>query len=977
MHHLLRTALLGSAAAVSLTAPGLAQAQEAPADTTVEEIVVTGSHIRRDSFDAPAAIKMVTSDEIRQSGYGSLAESLVDLPLFSGNFNQQTTGGTLYQSGQARVDLRGLGGASQARTLVLVDGRRHVFSDAASPGVDLNMFPQLLVDRVDVVPGGAGAVYGSEAIAGVVNIIMKKRYEGFMGDVQTGVSQEGDGEELRVGGLWGGKFMNDRLNIVVGGEIFHSEPIMQRDREWAYPGLRRTATAPAGVVTASRSYASPYATFTLSPTAAVAIDARDPTRVSILSPACATPVVAATCQDPSLIYTSSYDQLQGKVTRGVLHGYGEYAISDDIKLFTEISYAKVKSYDFSTPAFSSPTSNTMPVFISTDNAFLLGPGTAAAQLRAIITAAGAPLGSANVRAPVAKFWGEFGGRDKKADRETVRVVVGMDGQSDAIGKTIHWGWYGQYGETTGTIVNYGQPIKARVQQAVDAVTVAGQVVCRDVTARAAGCVPWDLINGPSQAAVAWAYADSTVDEKVQQTVLNAHFDTALFTLPAGPLAIAGGVEYRKEESSFVQDALGAANLLFINQIGTRSGSYHVSEAYAEARVPLLRDVPFAEELTAEFAGRIADYSSIGTVDQYRAAGIWAPVRDVRFRASYSTAVRAPNIVELYAPQSRNNQLSVIDPCDRLAFAAATPAQQAARRVTCAAAITNWNPATFSSNIGPGRNVQTLSGGNPDLNEEKARTYEVGVVVEPRFAPGLKVSFDAFRYKIRGEIGSADANTMLTILCHNSTEAYASNPYCAQITRDPTGVSSGGVAGGVSEIRMTQVNLTQVKVEGYDIAIAYGFETADLFQGDHGRVDLRVDATNIYNWKLQSLPGQPFVNLAGQTAVGLPKWRGAFNAQWKKGPVSFRWTANYIGRMGVNTAGSPALLNPYYTKPYYRHDVRAAFDVNDKVSVRTGILNVGDETPPLLPETYTGTLSAGAGLYDNRGRFFYVGATFKY
>jgi iron complex outermembrane receptor protein len=308
---------------------------------------------------------------------------------------------------------------------------------------------------------------------------------------------------------------------------------------------------------------------------------------------------------------------------------------------------------------------------------------------------------------------------------------------------------------------------------------------------------------------------------------------------------------------------------------------------------------------------------------------------------------------------------VVDPCDRLIFAAATPAQQAARRITCAAVIPGYNPATFNSNIGPGRvSVPTLQGGNSDLEEERAKTYELGVVVEPRFAPGLKLSFDFFKYNVKGLIGTTDANSVLTLLCHNSTTAYADNPYCGQISRDATGA--------VTEVRLINQNISRVKVEGYDVAVAYGFDLPTA-----GRIDLRADATNMYRNALQSQPGQAYINMAGQTSIGAPKWRGQFTAQWARGPVKLAWTAEYIGPMGVNPALTSTALSPYYTKDYYRHDLRGSFDFNEKVNLRAGVLNLTDETPALLPETYTGTSSPGAGLYDNRGRYFYVGATVKY
>ncbi|HEY3697128.1 TonB-dependent receptor plug domain-containing protein [Phenylobacterium sp.] len=984
MNTFLRTALLGSAAA-SLVTPGLAQAQDAGSATGVSEIVVTGSRIRRDTFNAPMPSAVVTGEEIRRSGYVSLADSLVDLPLFGGNVNQQTAGGTLFQTGQARVDLRGLGGTN-VRTLVLVDGRRHVFSDASSPGVDLNMLPQLMVERVDVVPGGASAVYGSEAIAGVVNIIMRKQADGFEGDVQTGVTSRGDGQEFRIGGLYGHKYLGDRLNVLVGGEIARSEPIMQSDRDWAYPGLRRTATPPVlTIVPASRSNASPYANFQLRAGAsplAVVRDVRNPSQIVGLSPACAATTVTPACQDQSLIYASDYAALQSKVSHGVIRGHADYAVSDKVKAFVDASYAKVEGYSTSSPAFSSPAGGgTMPVFITGDNAFLNGTGATAAQLRAIWTAA-APAGGGLTltpasRAQIGKFWGEFGGRDVRSTRDTTQVTVGLEGQFDALDRTIHWNGYGQYGEMNGTTVSYGQPYKARVQQAVDAVTLpTGQIVCRDVTARAAGCVPWDLVNGPSQEAVAWANAVSTTDQTVKQTVFAASFDTNLLTLPAGPLGVAGGLEYRKEESSFVQDALGAANLLFINQIGTRAGSYDVKEAYGEMRVPLLKDLPFAEELSVEFAGRAADYSSAGRTNQYRLAAVWAPVRDIRFRASQGTAVRAPNIVELYAPQSRSFSTTAQDPCDRQS-PAATAAQKAARLANCSAAIANYNPATFNSNIGTGRSsLPILLGGNPDLNPETAHTYELGVVIEPRFVPNLKISLDFFKYNLADQISSLDVNTVLNALCYNSTVAYASNPYCALVVRDPTGATTG-VAGGISQVLLTNQNVARTKVEGLDASIAYAFETADLFKADYGRIGLRLDGTDLYRTALQNLPGQAYASLANQAALGIPRWRAQFTGDWSKGPVSLSWTTHFIGSMASTNAFPATALSPYYTGDYYSHDVRATYAFNDQINMRAGVLNVTDKEPPQLPETYTGASSAGAGLYDNRGRFFYVGATFKY
>lgn len=343
-----------------------------------------------------------------------------------------------------------------------------------------------------------------------------------------------------------------------------------------------------------------------------------------------------TCQDDALFYSASLNALQAKSQRGTIRGYADYRITDNIKAFADVTYSKVDGYGFFQPPFSNAQGGgTMPVVLRGDNAYLNGAGSTAAALRAEWLAAGKTLTQGST-AQVGKFWTEFGGRDVKTERETLRVLGGMEGDFEAVGRTFNWDWYAQYGKTTGSTTSYNVPRVARVQQATDAVLVNGAVVCRDVAARAAGCVPWDLINGPNQAAVAWTNANSVTDQEVKQTVVAGNIGTNLFELPAGHVGVNIGAEYRKEESFFAQDALGASGALFFNAIGTREGEYDTKEAYAELRVPILKDLPFAQELTFEAAGRIADYSSIGKTDQYEVRLDWA-----RCRTSASAPRKAP------------------------------------------------------------------------------------------------------------------------------------------------------------------------------------------------------------------------------------------------------------------------------------------------------------------------------------------------
>jgi outer membrane receptor protein involved in Fe transport len=998
---MLRAMLLASAAtAACFTVPTFAHAADAPKAVDVGEIVVTGSRIRRDTFDAPLPMASVSSEGLRQSGNVILGDVLMDLPSIAANSNAQNTSATLFNSGQARVDIRGLGAS---RTLVLMDGRRHVNGDASSPAVDLNMIPSLMIDRIDVLPGGQSAVYGSEAIAGVVNLIMKKTYDGFQADIQGGITQQSDGTDFVAGAMWGSKFAGDRGSVLIGAEYGRQNPIFQVDRadQGLYPGIRRNSAV--GVITqtilpASRSTTSPTATFQIRPDVGVSlanpfgtnnpisatIDVRNPTQAVLLSPPCALRTANPTCQDPSLFYSAVYNALQNKTMRGSVRGYTEYNMTDHMKVFAEASFARVDGYGYFQPAFSTTSPGTMPVLFHGDNGFMAGNTTADVQLRGFITGAGLPLTQAT-SIGVGKFYGEFGRRDVYTRRHVERYVTGMEGDFNAFDREVHWDWYAQLGRLTGTTESFGVPNIQKTVFATDAVLSNGQVVCRatlpgpSFNAAAAGCVPWDLINGASPAAIAYANAFSTTTASGTQKVIAGNVNFDLVHLPAGPLGVAMGFERRFEESSFAQDALGATGALFFNAIGTRAGKFDVTETYAEARVPILKDMFWTKELTFEAAVRAADYSTIGRTNQHRYALTWAPVEDIRFRASEATAVRAPNIVELFAPQSRNFTTAAADPCDATVFAGATAAQQAARRITCAAAIQGWNPATFQSNIGSGRpSLALLQGGNPDLGPESANTYELGAVIQPHWIPNLQFSVDYFKYNIRNEVGTVPINTLFQNLCYDDAKTpYAANQFCRNIQRDATGTNGGSVPGGVIQVVLTNQNVAKVKVEGYDYSAAYYFDINDVLKDhDWGRINLRLDATWMYRFALQGLPGQAYTQFANTINNATPEWKAVGNINWTYEKLSLTWTTHWIWSMIANNALQPNQLDPYYTGDYWMYDLRGHYRLTDKVELRGGILNITDKYPPYLPETFAGT-GGGSSNFDNRGRFYFVGATLRY
>jgi iron complex outermembrane receptor protein len=945
----------------------------------IQEVLITGSRLRRDSgFDYPVPVAVISGQTISDSGFTVLGDALTNLPQALNTTNIQNTSGTLFNAGQSRVDLRAL---SSARTLVLVDGRRHLTGDFRTSAVDLNMIPASMIDEIEAISGGASAVYGSEAIAGVVNIKLRKEFRGLELDFLGGSTSESDGEEWKISGIYGTEWADGRGSLMFGGEWGQAKPIYQRDRDWAFPGIRRnTAVNPQTVIPASRSNVMPTATFQFlvpmgSPAASSSISL-DRSAVTANSADCRLATVAPTCQDSHLFYTAFFNVLQGELERQSWRTYVDFDLTDNVKLFGDITYASGDGYAFFQPAFSNAAGGgTLPVFITGDNAFLNGPGALAASLRTQWTATGLALTNAT-RAQIGKFWGEFGGRDTQVFRESYRAITGIEGGFNLFGRDVSYDFYGQYSELDGFALAYNVPNISRVQQSVDAVNIGGEIVCRDATARANGCVAWDLINGPSPEAVAWANANARSDGLASQTVVATNFSTDLFELPAGALAVATGAEYRKEKSDQIQDQLSASGALFYNAIGRTRGEYDLSEAYVEIGVPLLKELPLIHNLRVELAGRTGDYSTVGGVDQWRVLGEWAPFRDLRFRASQAVSVRAPNITELFSPQGRNFTTAANDPCDRaqVAAIAANPAQQAIRIANCAAVIPGYSadPMTgFVSNFGTGRpSLPLLQGGNPDLGEEAADTFTVGMIVQPRWVEGLQLSTDYWKIEVDDAVNLIPINTLLTNLCYDVDQDPTSNRFCDLIVRDPTGALSGTV-GGVSEVILTQQNVQSIETSGIDVALAYDHDFGNI-----GRFQFKTEATKVIRWDLQGVPGGPVTHFAGILTGPIPEYKVNAAVGWSFRNFSFQFQSRYQSSMGVSEVEPVTSRDPFYTGNYWEHDLRGSYRFTDNFVVRGGIINLTDEHPPFVPEAGNGTGTASS-TYDNRGSWFYVGGNYTF
>ncbi|AUN32150.1 TonB-dependent receptor plug domain-containing protein [Niveispirillum cyanobacteriorum] len=984
--------LLMLGAAVGMTGTAMAQDQ-------LEEIVVTGSRIARTNLNSTVPLNVVGETEIRFAGFTNLADAVSAAPQLAPALNGQSSGGFLFVGGQSRVDLRGLG---TNRTLVLVDGKRHITGALDSSAVDLNTIPTSMVQRTEIITGGASAVYGSEAVAGVVNVLLRKDFQGVEVDSSYGITEYGDGQEMQHSAVFGAKFDEGKGYILAGVEYTKVDGVLADDRKWASPGITFNT-----LVTPNTSIQNPksrtgrggvFRTLVANPgagplaanaQAGVSIDF-ETRSVQGLNANCLAPrnnPTAATplCDDPSLDYTSIYTTLQGESERLLGRAYGSYQISDYVKMTAEIGAASVDSSNpRAQPAFTGTASFRHNV--RRDNAFLAGTSANAVELRRIFDANGltAPTASAELY----RFTEEFGQRVIEQQRDMIRTVIGFEGDFEAGDRTVKWDTYYQYGQLDGKSLNRGQFNKDRYTRQLDSVIdpATGRPICRDllstdagVRAAAAGCIPFDWLNGPSQAAIDYSKATSVTIGQASQQVAAFNVTTDLFDLPAGPLGIAVGAEYREEKSDQETDSATAQGLLFTNAIPRRKGSYDVAEYYAEALVPLLSDMFLAKELTLDGAYRWADYSTVGGVSQWKVGLDYTPIDDIRFRGTYSESVRAPNIIELYAPTGENFTGTQQDPCDRSRVATLTGEARNIRVANCTRDIPGYNAATFDSNIGTGRSsLRLLQGGNVNLNEETAETFTIGTVIQPTFLDGFSATVDYYDINIKDAI-NLPALSGVFQACYDTA---GGSPLCQLIVRDQTGARTN-VVGGVDSVSLTQSNIASFKNRGIDFSVAYGFDLKDMLDAakDDSRIDLSLQGTHLLQYDFVSQAGQAPRKFAG--TAGTPSWKLSGTASYSDDVFTFAWTTRFEDNQVADETllpiadGQPLPRIPFYTGDVWYHDVRVLYKVTQDLVLRAGVQNVMNDRPPNHPTVYQGTGNATSGNWDNRGRFFYAGVNVKF
>lgn len=957
-----QTALSAAAApfvlgAMLMAAP--AQAQDTAAAEDGELIVVTGSRIARRDLSSSSPIAVVSDEEFKLSGAVNVEQVLNVLPQVipgTTSFSNNPGGGV------ATLNLRGLG---SNRNLVLVNGRRWMFYDTTQI-VDLNTIPQFLIESVDVVTGGASAVYGSDALAGVVNFQLRKDLNGFEAGSQYSITEAGDGGRFDVNIAMGTEFADGRGHITAFASYYKRKPIFQDARDFSRFSFGDGA---GGVLVPGGSSSVPQGRFVIPGTVAVGGVTYDLaagtqyTNAFFASPGVSRPYVAAT--DAFNYAPDNY--LQVPQERWLVGAYGEYEISDAVTAYFETAFVNNRVANELAPT---PFGITTPVNIDAAiaNGYLSAADAATlrtidareeiirnAQIAAGVPAASLRPGLGTVLINVNRRINETGSRASLDERNAFRVLFGAKGD---ITEKFSWDAYYSYARTRNANVQDGNISRS----ALTAGLLDGSLNLFGLGTLTPSMVDQIAIRAQNN------------DISVLQ-VASASVNGSLFNFGWGgeDVGIAVGVEYRSVQSRFIPDtALSSGDVLGFNAGDSTQGGYNVKEAFAELNIPIVADQPFFHLLELNAAGRYSDYSltAVGSVWTYSGGIKWAPIQDITFRGNYQRAIRAPNVGELFGGTA-NGFPPATDPCSNRQPVAG---QTATVRQLC---IDTGVPAAavFTAGVQPDDQIESQFGGNPNLIEEKSDSYTFGAVIRPSFIPRLNIAIDYFHVKIDQAIFTAGGGTdSILNLCYNVIQD-ANSAICGLINRDPT----TGEIGDQFLVQAGNANLASLKTSGIDLSVDYSIPLGFGLLGEESKFDVSFLGT----WTESNV----FVPVAGLDekiecaglfglTCGEPqasfKWTTRFS--WVDGPLtsSLRW--RHLS--GVDDDAGPGSFIVDRIGSYDLFDLAFNYEVNDQLGVSFGVNNLLDKKPPILgsnqeqANTYPDT-------FDPLGRDFFVSARFRF
>jgi iron complex outermembrane receptor protein len=937
------------ALALALTAaPTFAQPSTTTPDEPLEEastassqgdetIVITGSRIRRNPLDQDQPVTFLDEADLARTGLTSAADILQRLPSSggalnsrfnnSGNFGNPPDGGGV-GAGSAEVDLRYLG---SKRVLVLVDGLRYVNGASASgvPGAtDLNSIPESMIERIEVLQDGASAIYGSDAIAGVVNIITRKEQDGFRASAQYGIMSEGDGETTNLQLSWGNGKSAGGLSIVVGGNWVKQDGISSGDRD-----ISLFPTPGTNACDSSCSSGTPKGRFI--------VLGQDLTLIApVLNRAPTLADYRAFGGAPDRFNFAPFNFIQTPLER-----YGVFAnINQEVGDFNFAVKAvwnrrNSKNQAAPLPLFVGPDSGNGNLLdrITIDATNPFNPFGRLASGRTLVT--NLPNGEAANYAFIGRRVVEGGPRryDQKVDTWYVSATFG--GSFEVGARDWYWDVNALYGRNKAEQTMLGNINAANLAQALG-----------PVAACTGACVPFNLFGGAGSITDAmYQFIAFEQNDSSRQTLwdVSANLSGEIFDLPGGPLGFALGVEHRDQKGRFDPDPIVAAGLGSDIPALPTSGGFDVSEAYLELRLPLIRDTPFFHRLELSGAARYSDYSTFGSTTTFKAGINWQPIEDLLFRGSWAEGFRAPSIGELFGTPSRFDQ-EIVDPCS--AVGGAIPAAVAAN---CIAAGVPANGSYVQTNP----QLPVITGGNIDLDPETSESWGFGAVWSPSFVPRFSVEANYWNIKVDGAIQAIDAETLLG-RCAEEGDALS----CAAITRTATGA--------IAEIQGRLQNIAGIETDGVDVTLNYRTGETGL-----GRFGLFWTNTFLFNYHVTvpATGGTTTIEREG-TEQGspdqaFPKWKSTAVLDWTmKGGLGASLTGRYI--KGVDEADGNHMDSRLYT------DLQLRWEPDDfyGLGFAVGANNLFNVDPP--PCFTCGLNNMDPTTYDVPGTFFYARVSLK-
>lgn len=916
-----------------------AQTEPVEADAAASDddvIIVTGSRISRPDLEASSPVSVVNVEQIKKTNSVTVEQILQVNPQFAAGFGQSANNPG---DGAATVNLRGL---EEVRTLVLIDGKRAPSYDT-SGAVDVNSIPTALIKRIDVLTGGASAVYGSDAIAGVVNFILDDRFQGVTAEGSSQVTSRGDGAIYNLS-LTGGTAIGDRGNIVLSGGYAKRDGVFYGARPYL-----ATALDSYDLVSSGGS----------SNTTPTAFDIPGGGRQQIRPN-------GDMSSDVELYNYTPVNYAQSPFERWNIMGLARYELSDGIEFYGRGTYSDVK-----VDLQLAPTATAgFPFNIDPSNPFLSD-----AQRAAFFdTTANPDLqinddGTSTVG--IRRRMVETGGRLENFRTKNLQFVGGLRGETSG----LNWDVFAQYGQSKKSIVFRNDLSYTALTQALDVIAgPGGAPVCRDPSG---GCVPLDVFSydGVTPDALAFVLRNGYEKTKITQFIAggNVGGDIGFLQLPwaENAAAFSLGVEYRKEKGSTdVDDLYASGDLIYYGQGQDISGDYDVKEAYVELKIPLVQDRPGFQSLGLELGGRYSDYSTVGSVWTYKMGGDWAPVEGVRFRGIYQRAVRAPNIYELYSPVVAGTGGLGFDPCTGTVTAAVKEvclAQGAPASAFPGGGLVSSIPEPISGQI------NIFTGGNPDLSEEKSDTYTLGVVISPPSLRGFTASIDYFNIKIDGAI--SDTPPFLTMAaCFNNPDP--DSTVCQSIVRN----SVDGSLSGPTEVGVpsTLGNVGSIKTDGVDLVLRYAGGNTETFN-----YSVSFAGTWTNNYKFQADATSSAEQCAGFFGPvcdlePMPEWKHVMEGNLGFGGTNLMLRWRYLGSVKADDSLSgPEGIVVQKIPSYSYFDATIGFDIQDRYTLRVGALNLFDKKAPFVGDT-TGATAIGGGTFNNTydvlGRSFFASVT---